>query len=117
MKPAPTLNLNLQFATDALEAKWSHILSKTKIKKWVGAALQEDADLTIRFVGAAESKRLNTAYRNKSYATNVLTFPYDLQPGIETLTADIVICLPVVQKEAKEQSKDVTSHEIGRAHV
>ena len=112
MKPAPTLNLNLQFATDALEAKWSHILSKTKIKKWVGAALQEDADLTIRFVGAAESKRLNTAYRNKSYATNVLTFPYDLQPGIETLTADIVICLPIVQKEAKEQGKNVTSHVI-----
>ena len=110
MKLAPKLNLNLQFATEALEAKWVAILPKTKVKKWVGTALQEDADLTIRFVGTAESRRLNTTYRNKAYATNVMTFPYEIQPGIATLTADIVICLPVVQKEAKEQGKDVTSH-------
>ena len=110
MKISPELNLNLQFATEALEAKWGDILTIAKVKKWVGAALQESADLTIRFVGTAESRRLNAAYRKKDYATNVLTFPYELQPGIENLTADIVICLPIVQKEAKQQGKEVASH-------
>ena len=108
----PTLQLELQFASTALEEKWGALLSKAKVKKWVSAALQENAHITVRFVGQAESKKLNLAYRKKNYATNVLTFPYELQAGIESLTADIVICLPVVQKEAKEQDKEVLAHVI-----
>ena len=64
----------------------------------------------MRFVGQPEGKKLNSTYRHKDYATNVLTFPYDLAPESNEVIADIVICLPVVEKEAKEQKKVVEQH-------
>ena len=73
-------------------------------------ALQENATTTVRFVGQAESKKLNANYRNKDYATNILTFPYELQNGIDHLSADLVICLPVLEKEAKQQKKTFEQH-------
>jgi probable rRNA maturation factor len=104
------LTLDVQFASAALAEKWDGQITKPKLKKWVQAALLEDATITIRFVGRSEGRKLNAAYRQKDYATNVLTFPYEEQPGIDHLYADIIICPPVVEKEAKEQQKTFLQH-------
>lgn len=104
------LTLDVQFASAALAEKWDDQITQPKIKKWVQAALLEDATITIRFVGRAEGRKLNAAYRQKDYATNVLTFPYEEQAGIDHLHADIIICPPVVEKEAKEQQKTFLQH-------
>lgn len=64
--------------------------------------------LTLRFVNAAEGKKLNTAFRGKDYATNVLTFAYESSK--KNVVADIIFCLPVIQKEAKSQGKLVKAH-------
>jgi len=88
-------------------------VSRARLRRWVLAALQSDARITLRFVGAAEGRALNRAYRGKDYATNVLTFSY---PADETGTtmpataADIVICVPVVTREARAQRKPWDHH-------
>jgi probable rRNA maturation factor len=109
-KKSYQLNLDIQFASKALSEKWANIISKVRVKRWMQAALLDDAAITLRFVGRAESKKLNAAYRKKDYATNVLTFPYGQDEDTGQLLADIVICLPVVEKEAKDQNKATPSH-------
>jgi probable rRNA maturation factor len=64
--------------------------------------------LTLRFVNTTEGQKLNFAFRKKDYATNVLTFPYALSKN--SLSADIIFCLPVIQKEVKEQNKSLKAH-------
>jgi probable rRNA maturation factor len=64
--------------------------------------------LTLRFVNATEGKKMNLAFRKKDYASNVLTFPYELSKN--SLSADIIFCLPIIQKEAKEQNKSLKAH-------
>jgi probable rRNA maturation factor len=102
------LEIDIQFASNAIEDKVLSITSLPAIKKWVKAAVQLNGLLTLRFVNAAEGKKLNLTFRNKDYATNVLTFPYELNKM--TLAADIIFCLPVIQKEALEQGKAVKAH-------
>jgi len=97
------LTIDIQYASAAIEASVSKAASATLIKKWVKAATSYGGLLTLRFVNAGEGKKLNLAFRKKEYATNVLTFPYELSKN--TLVADIIFCLPVIQKEAKEQNK------------
>jgi len=84
------------------------------LRTWALAALgdrREDAELTIRIVDEAEIERLNQSYRHKPGATNVLSFPFEAPAGVElALLGDIVICAPVVRREALEQSKSVSSH-------
>ena len=63
--------------------------------------------MTVRYVGAAEGRRLNRSYRRRDYATNVLTFIYEERPK---LAGDVVICAPVVAREAREQGKEVRAH-------
>jgi probable rRNA maturation factor len=63
--------------------------------------------VTIRYVGAAEGRRLNRSYRRRDYATNVLTFIYERRPR---LAGDVVICAPVVAREAREQGKEIDAH-------
>lgn len=104
------LDLDVQFGTARLQEKWQEDITTAKTKKWVKAALQNNATITLRFVGQAEGKKLNSTYRHKDYATNVLTFPYDSPPGSNDVFADIVICLPVVEKEAKQQKKTFEQH-------
>ncbi len=104
------LDLDVQFGTARLQEKWQEDITTAKTKKWVKAALQNNATITLRFVGQAEGKKLNSTYRHKEYATNVLTFPYDSPPGSNDVFADIVICLPVVEKEAKQQKKTFEQH-------
>jgi probable rRNA maturation factor len=79
-------------------------VDRRRIRRWALAALRQDAQLTIRFVGSREGRRLNNEYRGRDYATNVLTFPYDES------SADIVVCVPVVEREARAQGKRFDHH-------
>lgn len=87
---------------------------RPELRAWACAAVgkrRENCELTIRVVDEAEIERLNSHYRNTEGATNVLSFPFDAPPGVDLpLLGDIVICAPVVRREANEQSKSVTSH-------
>ena len=102
------LLIELQYASPAIEAALTQQVSDNVMKKWVKSATHLGGLLTLRFVNAAEGKKLNLAYRNIDKATNVLTFPYELSKT--NLLADIIFCLPVVQKEAKEQGKTLKAH-------
>ena len=86
------LEIDIQFASAAIEDKVLTIASLAAIKKWVKSSTHLSGLITLRFVNAAEGKKLNFAFRNKDYATNVLTFPYELTK--KTLTADIIFCPP-----------------------
>jgi probable rRNA maturation factor len=83
-------------------------------RRWVEAALQgrvRRADLAIRIVAEREGCALNRHYRGKDYATNVLSFPAELPEGVKLpVLGDIVICAPVVAREAHEQGKEVLAH-------
>ena len=83
------------------------IPSDALFKKWARKALRVNAEITLRIVDEAEGRALNKEYRGKDYATNVLTFPLLEEPFI---MADILICAPVVAKEAKEQGKTLEAH-------
>ena len=94
--------------------------SAVSFRKWVAAALAgriREADLAIRIVGAREGRALNRHYRGKDYATNVLSFPAEVALGVKLpkgvrmpLLGDLVICAPVVAREAKEQGKPLAAH-------
>jgi probable rRNA maturation factor len=104
------LDVELQFATPALEDKWGSHLPKRLLKKWIKAAVKQDAKFLVRLVGSAESKKLNAEYRGQDHATNILTFTLH-DPIIDNfLIADLVICIPVVEREAKEQGKNALDH-------
>jgi probable rRNA maturation factor len=96
------LKLTIQVAS--LE---SDIPARKQLKKWVNAALRVETEVTIRFVDEEEGRMLNSAYRGKDYATNVLTFPLSEEPH---LMGDIIICAPVVAQEAKTQNKSLEAH-------
>ena len=82
-------------------------------RRWLLAALSQPASLTIRVVNAKEGRELNRIFRSKDYATNVLTFSYH-EPKAKNLTGDIVLCAPVVHREAREQQK---THDAHYAHM
>ena len=85
----------------------AHIPSDRLLRRWARAALDGPAVVTLRFVARAEGQRLNSKFRGKDYATNVLSFPYgDRRP----LEGDVVICAPVVASEAREQGKAIRAH-------
>jgi probable rRNA maturation factor len=110
MSQAFKLTLDIQFGSESLEQTWSPLINKRKVGNWIKKALQQDASMTVRFVGNAESKKLNGMYRHKDYATNILTFPYDIDLDTNALNADLVICLPVLKKEALAQKKSFEQH-------
>jgi probable rRNA maturation factor len=105
---APKLAIDLQYASPAIESALGKVASSTLIKKWVKSSTPLGGLITLRFVNASEGKKLNLSFRQKDYATNVLTFPYELSK--DALVADIIFCLPVLQKEAKEQGKPMKAH-------
>lgn len=92
----------------------SGIPAANSFRRWVAAALDgriREADLAIRLVDAREGKSFNRHYRGKDYATNVLSFPADLPEGVKLpLLGDLVICAPVVAREAAEQGKPLNAH-------
>ena len=98
----PKLSLAVQYASAA-----QNLPARAQWRRWCKAALQCDARMTLRIVDKVEGRELNKNYRGKDYATNVLTFVYD--EG-EILTGDVVICAPVVEKEAREQRKELLAH-------
>lgn len=102
------LTLSLQFGKSIDDvALHRATLGRSKVKRWIRHALQSDAEITVRIVNATEGQMLNREYRQKDYATNVLTFDYTHEPLV---TADLVLCAPVVAQEAKEQGKTLEAH-------
>ncbi|MDD5479698.1 rRNA maturation RNase YbeY [Rhodoferax sp.] len=101
------LTLSLQFARFADAPLHRAALPRHKVAKWIRHALQFDAEITVRIVDTEEGQTLNRDYRKKDYATNVLTFDYSQEPIV---TADLVLCAPVVAAEAKEQNKTLEEH-------
>ena len=108
------LNLGVQYACDP-----SGLPSRSQIRTWVRAALDVDGkrggQITIRFVEPEEGQSLNSDYRGKDYATNVLSFPAELPDGLPEgvklpLLGDLVLCAPVVAREAREQGKPLNAH-------
>jgi probable rRNA maturation factor len=83
------------------------ILKKTRCYKWLAPIIDQDAEITIRIVGSDESKNLNAMYRKKKYPTNVLSFLVD---DAHHLIGDIVLCAPVIEQEALDQSKNLEAH-------
>jgi len=81
--------------------------TRAAVRKWVRAAQPGEAEVTVRFVDAAEGQALNAQFRGKDYATNVLSFPYARDP---VLRGDLALCLPVVLREAAEQGKAPEAH-------
>ena len=101
------LQLSLQFGPSAEAAAHRELLSRSRVTRWIRHALAVDAEVTVRIVDAEEGQKLNLAYRKKDYATNVLTFDYQQEP---TVMADLVLCAPVVEREAREQNKTLEEH-------
>lgn len=102
----PALSLSLQFADKAHR----ELLPRHKVARWIKAALAVDGidgEITVRIVGEEEGRALNRDFRQKDYATNVLTFDYTQEPVV---TADLVICAPVIEREAHEQNKTLEEH-------
>ena len=102
-RPArPRLVLSVQRAVRATDAP-----SRAQIMQFARAALERDAELTIRLVNEQEGRALNHDYRGRDYATNVLSFVYASTPVI---SGDLVLCAPVVSREAQQQGKPIIAH-------
>ena len=102
MSTAHKLSLAVQYAANV-----ENLPPRPQFRRWIKAALQRDVQIVLRVVDEAEGRVLNKNYRGKDYATNVLTFVYgDTIP----LSGDVVICAQVVEKEAREQHKDLHAH-------
>ena len=105
--PLSALTLSLQFARFDGVAQHRAALPRQKVTRWIRHALALDAEITVRIVDLEEGQQLNRDYRQKDYATNVLTFDYTQEPVV---TADLVLCAPVVAREAAEQNKTLAEH-------
>lgn len=99
----PSLSLSIQVDPAAGDCP----VDRSQLRRWVLASLERDAQITLRLVGTREGRALNAQFRGKDNATNVLTFAYDA-PG--PAQADLVVCLPVVRREAREQRKALRDH-------
>ena len=108
--PQPPLSLSLQFVRGPDMAPHRAALPRHHVRRWLRAALGADvqaAEITVRIVDADEGRQLNRDYRGKDYATNVLTFDYS---GAPVVAADLVLCAPVVAREAAELGKPLAEH-------
>lgn len=101
------LQLSLQFGDIPYAARHRAALPRHAVIRAIRHALADDAEITVRIVGEEEGRALNQSYRKKDYATNVLTFDYEQEPVV---MADLVLCAPVVAREAKEQGTTLAAH-------
>ena len=101
------LQLSLQFGDIPDAARHRAALPRHAVTRAIRHALADDAEITVRIGGEDEGRELNKSYRKKDYATNVLTFDYAQEPVV---MADLVLCAPVVAREAKEQGKTLAAH-------
>jgi probable rRNA maturation factor len=107
--------LSVRLALDVQRASAAEDLPSDKqLRCWARAALADiggSHELTVRIVDAPESAALNAEYRHKQGSTNVLSFPFEAPPGMNTrLLGDLVVCADVVQREAREQGKPPQAH-------
>jgi probable rRNA maturation factor len=102
MTPSKRLNLSVQYVCNN-----EGLPSRPSIRRWARAALVGGGQVTVRFVDSEEGRQLNADYRNKDYATNVLSFDYEQEPLV---FGDLVICADVVEKEAATQGKTLEAH-------
>ena len=103
----PALALSLQFALPGRTTRHRAALPRHAVRRWIRHALQGAAQITVRIVDTEEGRALNREYRHRDYATNVLTFDYARQP---VFIADLVLCAPVVAREARETGKTLQAH-------
>jgi probable rRNA maturation factor len=103
----PSLRLSLQFGASEQAARHRAALPRHAVSRTLRHALQCNAEITVRIVDEAEGRSLNRSYRGKDYATNILTFGY---AGPPHLAADLLLCAPVVAREAREQGKTLARH-------
>ncbi|MGH8798424.1 MAG: rRNA maturation RNase YbeY [Caldimonas sp.] len=103
MRARFALSLSLQFAEPTDRA----LLARHRVARWLRAALDGPAEITVRVVDAAEAQALNREFRAKDYATNVLTFDYQRAPVV---VADLVLCAPVLRREAEAQGIALEAH-------
>ena len=101
------LQLSLQFGPIKDVALHRAALPRHSVTRWIRHTLESDAEITVRIVGSEEGQTLNRDYRQKDYATNVLTFDYTRAPVV---TADLELCAPVIDKEAKDSKKTLAAH-------
>ena len=96
------MSLSVQYASNDVG-----LPERPQVRRWVRAALGVDATVTVRFVDAIEGRALNAEFRGRDYATNVLTFVYDDE---NPRAGDVVLCAPVVRREAAAQGKPLADH-------
>jgi len=101
------LQLSLQFADIPYAARHRTALPRHFVSRCLRHALDADAEITVRIVDAEEGRALNSSYRGKDHATNVLTFDYAQRPVV---MADLVLCAPVVAREAQAEGKTLKQH-------
>ena len=105
-----SIELDLQIAVENEQG----LPTEQDIQLWLNKTIpqfQENAELTVRIVDTEESHQLNHDYRGKDKPTNVLSFPFEVPPGMELdLLGDLIICRQVVEKEAEEQNKPLLAH-------
>ncbi len=99
----PALTLSLQQP----DGRHRALLARRKVARWIRAALQVPAEITVRVVDEAEGRSLNRDFRGQDHATNVLTFDYQREPVV---LADLVLCAPVVAREARAQRQPIEAH-------
>jgi len=97
------LSLSLQQA----DGRHRQVLARHKVARWIRAAIDAPAEITVRIVDEPEGRALNREFRAKAHATNVLTFDYAQVPIV---VADLVLCAPVVAREAREQGITLEAH-------
>ncbi len=106
--------VDVQYALEESGEDHSRVPRPAMFRRWARAVLKgrrPEAELSIRIVAAAEGAELNQTYRHKTGPTNVLSFPCESPPGLDLpLLGDLVICAPVVAREAREQAKSVEAH-------
>ncbi len=101
--PLHALTLSIQGASPYA----SELPTRSTLAGWVGRALERPAELAVVFVDGRSGRRLNREFRQRDYATNVLTFSFHQRPRV---VADIVICVPVARREARQQRKTLRAH-------
>jgi probable rRNA maturation factor len=97
---------DLRLSLQQPDGRHRSVLTRSRIARWIRAALEAPAEVTVRIVDEAEGRALNRDYRQKDYATNVLTFDYQREPVV----TDLVLCAPLIEREAHEQNKTIEAH-------
>ncbi len=104
---APVQALSLQFARFDGALAHRAALPRAQVLRWLRQAVPRAFEIAVRIVGQAEGRALNLQYRGKDHATNVLTFDYAQAPVVQ---ADLVLCAPVIEREAQAQGKTLQAH-------